>query len=277
MCIRDSLGHIGDAAPQRGQGDVSDVLAVDQDPAAVHVHETQQQLGKRRLARSRRPDQRHVLARLDRQGQVLEEAPAGPVAEADVAELHPPARDAELGGVGAVGDLDLDPGDGGEFRGPAERPGEGSEVLEGLLQAQGHLSRVVEDQVCLLYTSFSWLFTAYVIFGVGFGFVNAPITNAAVSGMPRAQAGVASGIASTSRQVGQTLGVAVVGALVTSKLGGSVHLHFAAASHAGWWTLAGCAAGVLVLGLVSTSKWGWASAQRTARELNPEFLEGHGR
>jgi EmrB/QacA subfamily drug resistance transporter len=126
-------------------------------------------------------------------------------------------------------------------------------------------------------TPFSWLFTAYVIFGVGFGFVNAPITNAAVSGMPRAQAGVASGIASTSRQVGQTLGVAVVGALVTSKLGGSVHLHFAAASHAGWWTLAGCAAGVLVIGLVSTSKWGWASAQRTAKELNPEFLEGHGR
>ncbi len=34
-------------------------------------------------------------------------------------------------------------------------------------------------------TPFSWLFTAYVIFGAGFGFVNAPITNAAVSGMPR--------------------------------------------------------------------------------------------
>ena len=63
-------------------------------------------------------------------------------------------------------------------------------------------------------TPFSWLFTAYVVFGIGFGFVNAPITNAAVSGMPRAQAGVAAAIASTSRQVGQTLGVAVVGSLV---------------------------------------------------------------
>ena len=68
-------------------------------------------------------------------------------------------------------------------------------------------------------TPFSWLFAAYVVFGVGFGFVNAPITNAAVSGMPRAQAGVASAIASTSRQIGATLGVAVVGALVTSKVG----------------------------------------------------------
>ena len=52
---------------------------------------------------------------------------------------------------------------------------------------------------------------AYVVFGLGFGLVNAPITNAAVSGMPRAQAGVAAAIASTSRQVGSTLGVAVVG------------------------------------------------------------------
>ena len=63
------------------------------------------------------------------------------------------------------------------------------------------------------------LFLAYAVFGVGFGFVNAPITSAAVSGMPRAQAGVASAIASTSRQIGATLGVAVVGALVSSKFG----------------------------------------------------------
>jgi EmrB/QacA subfamily drug resistance transporter len=126
-------------------------------------------------------------------------------------------------------------------------------------------------------TPFSWLFTAYVIFGIGFGFVNAPITNAAVSGMPRAQAGVAAGIASTSRQVGATLGVAVVGALVTFKLNGPVHLDFASASRVGWWTLTGCGAVVLVLGMLGTSKRAWASAQRTAVALNPEFLEGHGK
>jgi EmrB/QacA subfamily drug resistance transporter len=126
-------------------------------------------------------------------------------------------------------------------------------------------------------TPFSWLFAAYVVFGIGFGFVNAPITNAAVSGMPRAQAGVASAIASTSRQIGSTLGVAVVGALVTSKIGavgGGIHLDFAVASRAGWWVLAGCGAVVLVLGMVVTSQRGRASALRTARELNPEFLEG---
>ena len=82
-------------------------------------------------------------------------------------------------------------------------------------------------------TPFTWLFAAYVVFGLGFGLVNAPITNAAVSGMPRAQAGVASAIASTSRQIGQTLGVAVCGALVTSRVGGSVHGGLATVSHAG--------------------------------------------
>ena len=70
-------------------------------------------------------------------------------------------------------------------------------------------------------TPFTWLFAAYVVFGIGFGLVNAPITNAAVSGMPRAQAGVAAAIASTSRQIGQTLGVAIVGALVASGAAGA--------------------------------------------------------
>jgi MFS family permease len=40
-------------------------------------------------------------------------------------------------------------------------------------------------------TSNTTLLVGYVLFGIGFGFVNAPITNTAVSGMPRAQAGVA--------------------------------------------------------------------------------------
>ena len=125
-------------------------------------------------------------------------------------------------------------------------------------------------------TPFAWLFAAYVVFGIGFGFVNAPITNAAVSGMPRAQAGVAAGIASTSRQIGQTLGVAVVGALVTSAIASSAHLDLAAASHAGWWILAGCGALVLVLGLVATSGHALATARRTAEELNPEALGAEG-
>jgi EmrB/QacA subfamily drug resistance transporter len=126
-------------------------------------------------------------------------------------------------------------------------------------------------------TPFTWLFTAYVVFGIGFGFVNAPITNAAVSGMPRAQAGVASAIASTSRQIGQTLGVALVGALVSSSLQKSGQVGFADASRAGWWVLAGCGAVVLVLGIVATTPWARATARRTAEAINPEFLEGDNR
>jgi EmrB/QacA subfamily drug resistance transporter len=124
-------------------------------------------------------------------------------------------------------------------------------------------------------TPFAWLFAEYVVFGIGFGFVNAPITNAAVSGMPRAQAGVAAAIASTSRQVGATLGVAVVGALVSASAVKGSHLDLATASRAGWWVLFGCAMVVLLLGLVATTTWAKDTAQRTAEALNPEFLEGH--
>jgi EmrB/QacA subfamily drug resistance transporter len=124
-------------------------------------------------------------------------------------------------------------------------------------------------------TSFAWLFGAYVAFGIGFGFVNAPITNAAVSGMPRAQAGVAAAIASTSRQVGSTLGGAVVGALVAASMARGGHLELATASRAGWWVLVGCGVVVLGLGLVATTSWAKDTARRTAETLNPEFLEGH--
>jgi MFS family permease len=122
-------------------------------------------------------------------------------------------------------------------------------------------------------TPFSWLFAAYVVFGIGFGFVNAPITNAAVSGMPRAQAGVASAIASTSRQVGSTLGVAVVGALLTATLAGSSIHSVATATRSGWLVLTGCGVAVLVVGLVMTTGWARRTADRTAHELNPEYLE----
>ncbi|MGD0082914.1 MAG: DHA2 family efflux MFS transporter permease subunit [Acidimicrobiales bacterium] len=114
-------------------------------------------------------------------------------------------------------------------------------------------------------TSFTRLFLAYVIFGIGFGVVNAPITNTAVSGMPASQAGVASAIASTSRQIGQSLGVAIVGAAAVAGLAGRpMAERFAAASHVGWWVITGCGWLVLLLGLVTTTRWARATAARTA-------------
>jgi EmrB/QacA subfamily drug resistance transporter len=120
-------------------------------------------------------------------------------------------------------------------------------------------------------TSLAWLLAGYAIFGVGFGFVNPPITNAAVSGMPREQAGVASAIATASRQFGQTLGVAVVGAIVASHAGGAAHADLSSASLA-WWTLTAFGAVVLLLGLLATTSRANASARRTAVQLNPEAL-----
>jgi EmrB/QacA subfamily drug resistance transporter len=110
---------------------------------------------------------------------------------------------------------------------------------------------------------------AYVVFGIGFGMVNAPITNTAVSGMPLAQAGVAAGVASTSRQVGSALGVAVLGSLVTAHLGTSMTAGFAAAARPAWIVVIGCGLLVLALGLVSTTARARDSARRTAERFTP--------
>jgi MFS family permease len=103
------------------------------------------------------------------------------------------------------------------------------------------------------------LFTSYVLFGIGFGLINAPITNTAVSGMPRSQAGVAAAVASTSRQTGQSLGVAVVGATLAAGL-----------HTASWWIITGCGATVLLLGMLTTGRWARGTAERTAHLLTPE-------
>jgi EmrB/QacA subfamily drug resistance transporter len=113
------------------------------------------------------------------------------------------------------------------------------------------------------------LIVAFTVFGLGSGMVNAPITQAAVSGMPFSQAGVASGIASTSRQIGTSLGVAVTGSILAGSLHGPLRAGFVAASHASWLLLAGCGVVVLVLGLVTTSRWALDTAARTAAVLDP--------
>ncbi|WLW55134.1 MFS transporter [Streptomyces sp. YU58] len=118
-------------------------------------------------------------------------------------------------------------------------------------------------------TSDAALFLGYVLFGIGFGFLNAPITNTAVSGMPRSQAGVAAAVASTSRQLGQTLGVAVIGAVLAAGVGSSSYRDaFVSAAVPGWWILAGCGFAVLVLGAVTSGAWARSTAERTAARLD---------
>jgi len=109
------------------------------------------------------------------------------------------------------------------------------------------------------HTPLPWLVGSYIVFGIGFGLVNAPITNTAVSGMPRARAGLAAAIASTSRQVGASLGVAISGTIVASS-GKS----FVTAMHPFFWLVAAGGTCVVGLALVSTSAWGQATLARAA-------------
>ncbi|MCX5198109.1 MFS transporter [Streptomyces sp. NBC_00249] len=126
----------------------------------------------------------------------------------------------------------------------------------------------------LLFAAFSaersapLMFAGYALFGIGFGLVNAPITNAAVSGMPRSQAGVAAALASTSRQAGGALGVAVIGAVLAAGTAGGGD--FAAATRPAWWIITGLGLLVLVVGAATTGPWALATAARTAGELEPE-------
>ena len=74
----------------------------------------------------------------------------------------------------------------------------------------GILTRLTVDTPLLL------LLLIYALFGVGVGMVNPAIANSAVAGMPLSQAGVASAVASTSRQVGAAFGVAIAGTVVSA-------------------------------------------------------------
>lgn len=95
-----------------------------------------------------------------------------------------------------------------------------------------------------------WLFiVAGMCMGAGLGTVNAPITNTAVSGMPVSRAGVAGAIASTARQLGQSLGVAVLGASLNAGMTTSADLPQAA--HPGWWLLLATALVIAVLAVAT--------------------------
>ena len=114
-------------------------------------------------------------------------------------------------------------------------------------------------------TPIAVLMVSYVLFGMGLGMVNPAITNSAVAGMPLSQAGVAAAIASTSRQVGAALGVALAGTVVnTSRAHGA---DFARATHPIWWAMVAVGSTVLVAGLVSNTAWSKRSTEQVAALL----------
>ncbi len=112
------------------------------------------------------------------------------------------------------------------------------------------------------------LFLGYALLGTGLGWANAAITNTAVSGMPRDQAGVAAGVASTTRQLGSALGVAIIGSViadhVTTVSAGS---EFTSAARISWAIIAACGLAMVSVGALTTGEWGRRRAKANAARM----------
>lgn len=72
------------------------------------------------------------------------------------------------------------------------------------------------------HSSGLYLCVAYALLGIALGSINPTITHTSVSSMPAEQAGVASAITSTSRQIGSSFGVAVLGSVVITSFHNSM-------------------------------------------------------
>jgi EmrB/QacA subfamily drug resistance transporter len=119
-------------------------------------------------------------------------------------------------------------------------------------------------------TSFTRLAIALAVIGAGLGVVNPPITNTGVSGMPPAQAAVASAVISATRQVGSVLGVAVMGDLVTAGVSsgrarGQTHaVALSDAAHGAWAVALGCGLVIALTGYLTTTARAHATAAAIA-------------
>jgi EmrB/QacA subfamily drug resistance transporter len=112
------------------------------------------------------------------------------------------------------------------------------------------------------------LYAGYALIGFGLGWINPAISNTAVSGMPREQAGVAAGIASTMRQLGQALGVAIIGSVIAAHV---THLAassgFTAAYRISWAIVASCGLITFALGYITTGAWARHTATQNAERM----------
>jgi MFS family permease len=103
----------------------------------------------------------------------------------------------------------------------------------------------------------------FAVFGMGFSMVNAPITNAAVSGMPLDRAGAASAVTSTSRQIGVSIGVALCGSIAGSALSQGT-TDFTASARPLWFLCVGIGVFITALGFLSTTPRALRSSERLA-------------
>ena len=69
------------------------------------------------------------------------------------------------------------------------------------------------------------LFPAFLLGGAGVGFSFVPVTIASLAGVERADAGVASGLVNTSRQIGGAIGLAAISTVAASAAASYAHAH----------------------------------------------------
>jgi EmrB/QacA subfamily drug resistance transporter len=112
------------------------------------------------------------------------------------------------------------------------------------------------------------LLIGYALLGTGLGWTNAAITNTAVSGMPREQAGVAAAVASTTRQLGSALGVAIIGSVIADHLTQiAAGPAFTSAARVSWAIIAFCGLIMLGVGGLATGAWGRRKAKANAAQM----------
>lgn len=130
--------------------------------------------------------------------------------------------------------------------------------LSGAAMASGALllTRLAND------TPMPLLMAAYATFGIGIGSIGAPVNTAAIAAVPPSHAGLASAMASTSRQVGVGLGVALAGALAGTGIEAGHSAELARSTHQAFWVMAALGSAVVLLGLLSTAVPARAPATR---------------
>jgi EmrB/QacA subfamily drug resistance transporter len=121
------------------------------------------------------------------------------------------------------------------------------------------------------------LFPAFVLGGAGMGFSFVPVTIASLSGVDRADAGVASGLVNTSRQIGGAIGLAAISTIAASASSSYASAHSLAVTSApaavnGFQTSLDVLGGLLVAAIVIVGVF-LRPARERAQEVEVELQE----
>ena len=122
------------------------------------------------------------------------------------------------------------------------------------------------------------LFPAFVLGGTGLGFSFVPVTIASLSGVGREDAGVASGLVNTSRQIGGAIGLAAVSTVAATAASSYAHAHSVLASSApatvsGFQTSFDLLGGLLVAAIVIVGVFLRPARERVDEAMPAELQE----